>query len=70
MKEFKFNETVDSDDHCIRGSVVFNEAGEAYVAYYTDKKSVELIKIDYDCQFFDWEVVEEKKKKKRWFHLR
>ncbi len=59
-KEFEFNQVVNSDDHCVQGIVVFNEKGEAHVAYYTDSREVKLIKIDYSSQFHDWEIVKEK----------
>lgn len=49
---FIFNQKVSSDDHCISGVVVFNEDGDACVAYY-EKKKVKIIKMEYN---HDWVV--------------
>ncbi len=51
---FNINDEIQSDDHCIKGRVVFDGEGEPYVAYY-EKKEVKLIKLDYHCG--DWEKV-------------
>jgi len=54
MEKFGFKKTVESDDHSVRGVVVYDEDGNEYVAYYS-KNKVELIKIDHYSH--DWEIV-------------
>ena len=58
MPDFKFRQIVDSDDFSVRGKIVYDKEGNEYVAYYSDEKKVELIKIDY--YLHDWEIVKEK----------
>lgn len=50
-REFDFQQEVESEDHCIKGIIVFDGKGNEHVAYYT-KKAVRLVEIN---KMHDWE---------------